>query len=335
MRTTLDLIVRDLDDELGTDVEAPSLIGGRETAEALGHHLELHIGQALERLPDHLESARRLIAHGEPIIREPSFAAAAPPFRGDDSHVQEVRGLDLEPLLPAFAHGIRRIERFRHEALVTRDEGGLEEWLNLFLARHDAARRQILGRHEPLECLPPRTIGGVDQSTLIELEQVEQEQFQGNLLLRRLDPMDAPEATHEVLKWQGLSVRVHGDDLAFQEKLGGPKGLRDRDNLGQAVRDVAQTPAKDADPVALPMDLNPSAVELVLDRRLASVLREDLVQVLGHFREHRLHRSEEAEAARPQAERALEERDLRDEAEVAEEHVGGPNGLRIDAGGVR
>src|SRR5256714_5629949 len=83
------------------------------------------------------------------------------------------------------------------------------------------------------------------------------------------------------------------------------------------------------------MDLNASAVELELDRGLTAVFREDLLQILGHLGEHRFHRREQPQAAGSKAERSLEERDLRDEAEVAEEHVGGPNGLRVDARGIR
>src|SRR5713101_8492116 len=41
MRTPLDLVVRDLDDDLRTDMVAPSLFGGREPAKALRHRLEL------------------------------------------------------------------------------------------------------------------------------------------------------------------------------------------------------------------------------------------------------------------------------------------------------
>src|SRR5947208_16173452 len=100
------------------------------------------------------------------------------------------------------------------------------------------------------------------------MEQVEQVQLQGNLLLGSLDPVDASEASHEVLEREGLAIRVHSYDLALQQELGGGEGLRDRDDLGQAIRDVAQTAAEDADPVALPMDLNASGVELVLDRGL-------------------------------------------------------------------
>src|SRR5256885_7825140 len=166
MRTPLDLIVRDLDDDLGTDMETPPFFRSREPAEVFRHRLELGVRQALECLPDHLEAVRRLVPHREPIIRQPSFAAATSPFRGDDRHVQEVRGLDLEPLLPALAHGIGRAECLRHEALVARDEGGLEERLALFLARRDAAGRPILPPPRPPEGLPPGTTGAANQPTL-------------------------------------------------------------------------------------------------------------------------------------------------------------------------
>jgi len=83
------------------------------------------------------------------------------------------------------------------------------------------------------------------------------------------------------------------------------------------------------------MDLNSRAVELVLDCGLTPMLGEDLIEVFRHLGKHRFHRREQPQAARPETGRSLEERDLRDEAEVSEEHVGRPNGLRIDAGGVR
>src|SRR6266571_9114140 len=111
----LDLVVRDLDDDLRSDMEPPPLLRRRERAESFRHRFELRVGQALERLADHLERARRLVPHREPVVRQPSLSPAGPPFRRDDRHVEVVCRLDLEPFLPALSDRIRRLEVLCHE----------------------------------------------------------------------------------------------------------------------------------------------------------------------------------------------------------------------------
>ena len=127
---------------------------------------------------------------------------------------------------------------------------------------------------------------------------------------------------------------VRRDDFPLHEELRGGQRPGDRDDLRKARGDVAEPPTEDADRLALPVDLNSCAVELVFDRGLATVFRQDLVEVFGHFREHRLHRSEKTQAPGPKRVRALEQGNLRDQPEVPEEHVGRPDGIRVDTRGV-
>ena len=216
-----------------------------------------------------------------------------------------------------------------------RGQGGLQERLNFLLPFDDSPRGQELGRHEALEEAPTFPVGFVDQRSPFQVEEVEEAELQGDLLLGRLDSMDAAEPTHEVLEREGLAVRIDRDDLAFQQEFRGGERLRDRDDLRQAVRDVAQPPGEDADRVAFAVDLDAGSVELVLDGRLAPMLAEDFVEILRHLGEHRFHGGEESKAAGAKARSSFEERDLRDEAEVAEEHVRGPDRVRFDACGVR
>src|SRR5438046_10183606 len=115
------------------------------------------------------------------------------------------------------------------------------------------------------------------------MEEVEEVELQGDLLLGRLDSMDAAEPTHEVLEREGLAVRIDRDDLAFQEEFGGGEGLRNRDDLRQTVRDVAQPSGEDAHRVASVVDLDAGSVELVLDRRLAPMLAAAFVELPRHL----------------------------------------------------
>src|SRR5438445_6470069 len=123
VRASLDLVVRDFDDRLRTDVESPALLGRREAAQPLRHRLELHIREALERLPDHLEPSALVVPHGEPVVREPAFPPAASPFSRGDREVEVVRRLDLEPLLASLPNGVRRLELLRQQPFVYCDEG--------------------------------------------------------------------------------------------------------------------------------------------------------------------------------------------------------------------
>src|SRR5207244_13030663 len=115
MPAPLDFVVRDPDDGLRTDMDSPSLLGRREATQPLRHRLELLVREPLERLPDHLERTTLVVAHREPVVRQPALSAAAPPLRRGNREVQVVRGLDLEPLLPSFSDGVRGLQLLRHE----------------------------------------------------------------------------------------------------------------------------------------------------------------------------------------------------------------------------
>src|SRR2546422_2023243 len=235
----------------------------------LRHRLEFLIRKPLERLPDHLERTALVVPHREPIVRQPTLSTPAPPLRRGNCEVQVVRGFDLDPLLPSFSDRVRRLQLLRHEAFVPGDERLLEERLDLLLALRDATGRQQVRRHEPLEELPAHAVRLIDQRSSVEVEDIEQVQLQWNLFLGRFDAVHAPEAAHEILKWKRLALPVHRDDLAFEQKLGRGQCLRNRDDLGKAGRDIAQSPTEDLHRVALAMNLDPRAVELVLDRRHA------------------------------------------------------------------
>src|SRR2546430_12413445 len=59
---------------------------------SLRHRLELRVGQPLERLADHLEFARLLVPHREPVVGQPSLPTAAPPFRRrSEEHTSELQ----------------------------------------------------------------------------------------------------------------------------------------------------------------------------------------------------------------------------------------------------
>ena len=217
---------------------------------------------------------------------------------------------------------------------MARGEGFLEERLDVLLPLDDPSCGQQFRRNEALEGFPPQTVWRINQRASVHVEQVEEVQLQRDLLFRRLDAVHAAESAHQVLERERFPLVVRGDDFPLEEELRGGQRPGNRDDLRKARGDVAEPPTENADRVALPVDLDSCAVELVFDRGLAAVFRQDLVEVFGHFREHRLHRSEKTQAPGPKRVRALEQGNLCDPPEVPEEHVGRPHGVRVDARGV-
>ena len=214
-------------------------------------------------------------------------------------------------------------------------QGLLQERLDLRTTRRDEPLREDFPRDEALEGGPPLPVRRGDQRAALQIEEVEQVQLQGDLPPERLDLVDPPEAAHQLLERAGPSLRVHRDDLAFQEERFRGHGPRELDDLGHALCDVRQPPAEHPHLVPPPVDLDAGAVELELEGRRPAVLLEDLVEVVPEFRHHRFDRGQEPEALGREPRRPVGEGDLRDAPQVPEEHMGRPHGLRAHARRVR
>ena len=103
-RALLDLVVFDLDDDLGSDLHRVAVVGHRERSQAFRHLHELSIGEALEGLTDLRELVP--VDDRKVVVGQPANAAAGAAVGGDDHAVDRFRGLQLEPALAAAARRI-------------------------------------------------------------------------------------------------------------------------------------------------------------------------------------------------------------------------------------
>src|SRR2546422_5646562 len=177
VRAPLNLVVRDLHDDLGPHVDDPRLLRGLHGNEPLHQVEALLVREPLERLPDHLPPVA--VPDSEPVVAQRPLAPSVSPFGGENRDVQGVRGFDLEPFLPALPDGVWGVELFRHEALVAGVQGLPQERLDLCAAPGDDPVREEVRRDEPLEGRPPRPIRSGDQGPPVEVDYVEEVEPQG------------------------------------------------------------------------------------------------------------------------------------------------------------
>src|SRR5262245_51066087 len=130
-RAGLDAVERDLDDELGPDVDDVSLALGRDPEEMLRLPREHLVGHSLEGLAQHDERAMLRIPRAEMQVRELSLATAVAPLRCENHEVERVRRLHLQPAGTATPRFVRRVESLHHDALVPSGEGVVEKRLSL------------------------------------------------------------------------------------------------------------------------------------------------------------------------------------------------------------
>ncbi len=122
------------------------------------------------------------------------------------------------------------------------------------------------------------------------------------------------------------AVGAQRDRLAVEDEALGGKRAHELDHFRDRPGDVAQAARVDRDVGALLVDLDPRAVELELERRLA-----ELLHALGHVvagrRQHRLERPEQAHAEPVETRLAFLERRARDFTGRARDHDRVPHPL--------
>src|SRR5262249_1697186 len=133
------LVERDLDHDLRPHVHNVSVATRLTLQEFRGLPFQHLIGETLESLAQHDESAAGRIARAQVEVREPSPAATAAPLCGEHDQVQRVGTLDLEPSDAAPARLVGAGERLRHDPFVSAAQSVVEEALRLLaIRRHDA-----------------------------------------------------------------------------------------------------------------------------------------------------------------------------------------------------
>ena len=134
----------------------------------------------------------------------------------------------------------------------------------------------------------------VEQRAAVQVEQVEEERSERQLVRAALDVEPAAEAAHRDLERVRGAVGPERDGLAVEDELAGGKRPHRFDQLGHRGGDVVE-PAGDRPRTSSPalVDLDPGAVELVLQRRLAQLVERHRRRPRPSPRQHRVHRPEE------------------------------------------
>src|SRR4051794_2685549 len=148
LRAGLDLVERDLHDELRPHVDGVVVAPDLELEELLrlpGEHL---VGHALEGLSEHDEPAALRIARAQMQIAERADATAAAPLRRQHDEIERPRLLHLQPCLAAAPRRVCAGDRLRHYPFVAGRERPLGEGRgHVGIRRHDP-RHEV--RHRAL-----------------------------------------------------------------------------------------------------------------------------------------------------------------------------------------
>ena len=135
----LNLVERDFDDELGTDVdgEASRPVWSASRVGLPGQQL---VGQPLERLAEHREAARLRVARAEVQVAEPPSPASVAPSAASTTRSSVRAGLTLSHAVPRRPAAYGASSAFDHHALVA-GARGVERGLRAASASSAIARR--------------------------------------------------------------------------------------------------------------------------------------------------------------------------------------------------
>ncbi len=217
-RAALHAVERDLHHQLRPDVDGvgvPALLQRQQTRRLPGQQL---VGQALERLAQHDETAGGRVARAQVQVGQPAAAPPVPPLDRQHHQVQRVPRLDLDPPGAPAARRVRSIQRLDHHALVPAGDRVAEERRRLVRrVRHQAGHEQ-LGRHRPGQLGVPLPVRQVDQVRALQVQRVEQEDRQRRAVLPVGGTGGAGGAGRGVLERQRPAVLPQRDQLAVQDR---------------------------------------------------------------------------------------------------------------------
>ena len=235
-----------------------------------------------------------------------------------------VGALELDPVEIAFPRFVDAVDPLRDDALQPGAKLSLKELFDRSGLSADQSRRhretaallqQLFERGAPL------AVRSVGEIVAVGVKQVERVEPEGQLLLQRVDPVDAL-ALHGDLEWLELvGLGIVRERLAFQDRPG-RTDLCDRgaNEVRKHRRRVFLVPGKHPDLRPVLVDLAAEAVVLRF-HRAGPEAADQLVQVLHAFRELHLDRTADTDLKALQRALAAAVQRLRDEPEVRAEVV--------------
>src|SRR5436309_2915836 len=153
------------------------------------------------------------------VIAQPAYPPTTAPVSCDDHDIEPVCWFDLEPFLSPCTDGIVAGQRLRHETFMSFFQGGLHEALDLLSIRSYDPWSEHVFRNNLGQNLPTLGVRLIDQGLPIDLQRVEEVEFERNLASHILDLMDPSKSPHQVLKRYRFTGLSGGDYLSFYEKL--------------------------------------------------------------------------------------------------------------------
>ncbi len=235
-------------------------------------------------------------------------------------------GLTLTQDLPRLPAMYGESDRLDDDALVPGGEC-LERQLlgGIRVVRDDAGHPPFAG--DPGEFGEAHGERLIDEIASVDVQQVEepwaQDEFAGDV---------GAEPRHGLLERPRPTVLIEREGLAVEDQVARGETAHDLDDLGHPMGDVGEAASEDADLITVSMDLDPRAVELVLDGRCTG----DLESRSGRRsvrREHRQHRSADDQTDIVELLGGAGEREKRGLPEIPGEHRRAPDGSGGAPGG--
>src|SRR5207249_6753186 len=153
------------------------------------------------------------------VVAQPAHPPATPPVSRDDHNIEPICWLDLEPFLSPGTNRIVAGQRLRHETFMSFFQGGLHEALDLLNVRGYDPRSKPVLRNNLGQNLPTLGVRLIDHGLPVNLQRVEEVEFERNLASHILDLMDPSKSPHQILKRHRFTGLSSGDYLSFDEKL--------------------------------------------------------------------------------------------------------------------
>src|SRR5712692_3034617 len=153
------------------------------------------------------------------VVAQPAHPPPAAPVSSDDHHVELVGRFDLEPFLSSRTNRIVARQGLRHETLVSVFQRRFHKTLNYLNVRGYDSWSKAFCWNNLGEYLPTVGVRLIDQGLPINLQRVEEVEFERNLTRHIIDLVHPSKPPHQLLKRYRFARRSGRDNLSLDEKL--------------------------------------------------------------------------------------------------------------------